>query len=151
MKMKKLLKIIKIFIITSTILMIQNLSTFSQTTFKYPYRSVIGKDTVFVLSKDQFIKVNLNLAKIEELTLLNNNLTNQNTLYEKEIEKYELSDSILNDNLLLKNRIISNKDSIIAINKNIIIDKNSEIKNYKLQRNIVGITSLAILILSIFI
>lgn len=134
------------------ILIVMNFWVFSQTTLtdsisKYPIKTIIDSDTVFILSQPQFVNVNKLFNKIDELTEEKENLNKKINLYKVESDKFIKIDSLLNVNLKLKDGVINSKDSIISSKDTIIDLKDIKIKDIKKQRNIAGGSGLLLLLL----
>jgi len=117
---------------------------------KYPKKSIIGTDTVFILSKPQFIDVNLALIERQELKETINIYLKQNELLYNQVNYYTKSDSLLRYNLVLKDSVIENKIEDLK-NKNAIIKiQEKTIKARKRERNIFMVVAGSLLI-SLFI
>ena len=151
--LKSIKKSIAMFIISmliTTSIFSQSALTKSNST-QYPIKQVLKGDTVFILSQEQFLKVNLSFVKQDELKEINSNLKVQNNLYQNEIKKLEETDSILIKNIALKDEMLFNKDSIILIKDNMLIEKDKQVRNLKWQRNTIGGIGVIIILLIILL
>jgi predicted house-cleaning NTP pyrophosphatase (Maf/HAM1 superfamily) len=121
----------------------------SSQNISYPKRDIIGNDTVFVLLKEQFIKVNIALEQLDVLKQMNQNLDSQNIMFAQELSGYKKTDSLLNKNIQLKDSVIVYCNKIVIIKDGIIKEQNKKIKSKNWQRTGLAVLSGILVVLLI--
>ena len=137
-------------ILLTAFLMILSLNVYSQ----YPYKSIINNDTVFILSKQQFINVNINIADNKKCTELLEVCESENIILHNQIVDYINIGHLQSNNIELMNDVIIDKDSIINIKTeqfNIINIDNDNDKLHKHQLFLIGGISILTILLIISI
>ena len=133
------------FLILMTLFNFCSLETISQT--KYPCIKFLSGDSVVLISKPQMKEINQMFNQRNWLKDDNFNLNQQIEQLNFIVDDYKMSTAKLLENDSIKNKIIDQKDMIIHNQYKMVDIKDSEIKYFKHQRNIVVISSVIIITL----